>query len=294
MNGTAAGSRPGAGSRIIDTHAHLWDIDEVGSEPWLEGPAHDPIRRDFRVSELRDAGDRHGVDGVVLVQSVCRDAETEKLLLLASQDSFVRGVVGWADLTRPDLPEHLTTLGKSAGGPKLRGLRHLTLNEPDAHWLDRADVRRGLETVAAHGLTFDLLVTGRELPAAVRLAREVPRLRLILDHCGNPPIGRDPGPEWRSAQAQLGDLENVACKISGLTSRLGRPWTSADIQPVVDAVLGGFGSRRLMFGSDWPVSLLAGDYGSQITAVRQALRGRLGHEEIDLVLHGNALTWYAL
>lgn len=247
---------------IIDAHHHFWDPGRA-DYPWMAAPELAPIRRPFGPADLAPLRAAHGVDATIVVQ--CRSSldETAAMLRTAAADPTIVGVVGWVDLTDPDVG---ATLDRIAG-PKLVGIRHQVHDEVDADWLSRPAVRRGLAAVFDRDLAFDLLVRTRELPAATAAARAFPTGRFILDHAAKPPVATGFDAVWAERLAALAACPNVWCKISGLVTEADwRDWDVERLRPFVDHAARVFGPDRLIFGSDWPVCLLAADYG----AVRQA------------------------
>ncbi|MFC8078474.1 amidohydrolase family protein [Streptomyces sp. NPDC057307] len=273
----------------IDAHHHLWDL-AVRDQPWTRDiPA---LRRSFTADELRPALDRNAVDATVVVQTVAVPRETQELLALASGDPHVRAVVGWADLTGPGLADRLAELRELPGGSRLVGIRHGIQDEPDPDWAARPEVRRGIGAVGAAGLVYDLLVRPDQLPAAVRTVRALPNVRFVLDHAGNPVIGPDGPQAWTSLLTDLADCPNVAVKLSGLVTRTGADPARA-LRPYADALLTTVGPHRLMYGSDWPVCLLAAGY-DDVLAVAETLTARLSADEREAVFGTTAARWYGI
>jgi len=229
-----------------------------------------PIRRRFGPAELAPLLAAAGVDRTVLVQTVSSLDETREFLATAAGTDFVAGVVGWVDLSEPSVGDILAELRAGPGGRFLAGIRHQVHDEPDPRWLLRDDVLRGIQRVGAAGLVYDLLVKTRELPAAVEVARSLPGQSFVLDHIAKPRIAAGPrDPEWEQALAPLADCANVYCKVSGLvTEARWTDWTPDDLLPYVTRVLEWFGPERCMFGSDWPVCLLASDYARVVSTMR--------------------------
>ncbi|XVQ89754.1 amidohydrolase family protein [Microbispora siamensis] len=242
----------------IDAHHHLWDLSRR-PQTWLDPPEMAPIHRDFALSDYASAAAGTGIGRSVLVQVLGDAEETREFLALAARSRTVAAVVGWADLTRPDLADELAALAASPGGDLLRGIRHLVQGESDPRWLARDDVRRGLRQVAAAGLAYDLLVLPHQLPAAIETVRAVPELTFVLDHLAKPPVASGELEPWAGLIRELAAEPNVTAKLSGLiTEAAWDDWDAAALRPYVDVALDAFGPRRLMFGSDWPVCLLAG------------------------------------
>lgn len=278
---------------VIDAHHHFWDP-EQGDYPWMQGPAMSAIRRRFGPADLAPALDQAKVDKTIIVQTWSSLEETEDFLQIAGATDFVAGVVGWVDLTDPDLGETLARLQSGENGRYLVGVRHQVHDEPDPDWLLRADVQRGLRAVAEAGLVYDLLTRPRELPAALTIAERFPQLRLVIDHISKPDIAGGEIDQWRRLLQRFGPLSHVSCKVSGMVTEADwQHWTPADLKPYIESVLEIFGPERLLFGSDWPVSLSAAPY----TRVKQALEENL--TDLDpparaAIMGGNAIAVYRL
>ena len=277
---------------IVDAHHHVWDL-AVRDQPWIAGPSMAPIRRSFRVDDLRPSAHAAGVTATVLVQTVTDAAETPELLALAAADPLVAGVVGWTDLTNPAIPDELAGLAAAPGGRRLVGIRHQVQSEPDPDWLRRPEVIRGLRAVAAAGLGYDLVVLPHQIPAATYAATVVPGLTMILDHAGKPPVGRGNLDAWRAAIRAFAARPNTACKLSGLVTEAppGAPVTA--FAPVADVILEEFGPDRVMFGSDWPVCLLARDYAG-VVQLAQLLTAGLSDTERTAVFSSTAARLYGI
>ncbi|MDP5316173.1 amidohydrolase family protein [Streptomyces poriferorum] len=246
---------------IIDAHHHLWDLD-VRDQEWIEGPELAPLRRSFLHHDLEAEAREAGVSATVLVQTVTVAEETPEFLALAAASDLIGAVVGWTDLTSPGIADELAQLRSLPGGGFLRGIRHQVQGEADPDWLTRPEVLRGLRAVAAAGLVYDLLVLPHQLSAATRAAAAVPGLTFVLDHLGKPPIASGELEPWAGRVRELAALPNTVCKLSGMATEADwRSWTVRDLRPYADTVQDAFGPRRLMFGSDWPVSTLAASYG---------------------------------
>lgn len=278
---------------IIDGHQHFWDPARA-DYPWMEGAELAPIRRAFAPADLAPLLRAAGIDASIVVQCRSSVEETEEFLRLADATPFVIGVVGWADLTDAALDETLDRLQKLPGGKKLVGIRHQVHDEADPDWLLREDVQRGLTAVFSHDLAYDLLVRSRELPAAIATAQAFPQGRFVLDHVAKPPIATGFSKEWADRLAALADSGNVWCKISGLaTEATWDDWDAERLFPYVEHAATCFGEDRLIYGSDWPVCLLAGSY-ADIKAALDACLTRLGEQARDKAFGVNAARAYRL
>lgn len=278
---------------IVDAHHHLWDPAKRPYD-WMSG-SRAALRRPQRVTDLRAVAEPLGVTATVAVQAATTEEETRDLLAQAeASGGLVAVVVGWVDLTAPDAAERLAALREAPGGGRLAGVRHPVEEEPGDGWLDRDDVRRGLRAVADAGLAYDLLVRRDQLGAAVRLASALPELRLVLDHGAKPDIAGGGWEPWSSELAGLAALEHVHGKLSGLvTEAPWDGWRDAGVERYSDRLLEAFGSRRLMFGSDWPVCTLAASY-AEVLELARATVARLSASERDAVLGGTARRFYGL
>ncbi|WP_432041147.1 amidohydrolase family protein [Streptomyces cadmiisoli] len=277
----------------VDAHHHVWDL-SVRDQDWITGPALRPLRRDFTLTDLAPEAAAAGVDRTVLVQTVTVPEETPEFLALAAAHDLVAGVVGWTDLIRPDIADELARLRELPGGRYLKGVRHQVQGEPDPRWLLRPDVHRGLAAVAAAGLVYDLVVRPHQLPACVEAAAAHPGLTFVLDHLGKPGIASGEREPWATGVRALAALPNTVCKLSGLVTEADpAAWTVDDLRPYGEVALDAFGPRRLMFGSDWPVCVLAASYREVIDAASELTAG-LGEAERAEVFEGTAARVYDL
>jgi L-fucono-1,5-lactonase len=278
---------------IVDAHHHLWDPARR-DYPWMTGERC-ALRRRYGLGDLRAAASAAGVEATVLVQAATAEEETRELLALADgSDGLVRAVVGWVDLTAPDVADRLAALREAPGGHLLAGIRHPVEDEPGPDWLLRDDVVQGLRAVAGTGLRYDLLVRAAQLPVAVRVAELVDDLALVLDHGAKPPIATRELEPWSSELARLAAAERVHCKLSGLVTEAGwASWGSAGVERYAWRILELFGPARVMFGSDWPVCTLAASYAEVLELAEDVLHG-LGPDERASVLAGTAQRFYGL
>ncbi|MGI5503367.1 amidohydrolase family protein [Lentzea sp. CA-135723] len=275
---------------IVDAHHHLWDL-SVRDQDWITDPPMGVIRRSFLEPDFVAAAPE--VSASVLVQTVCVPEETPEFLAVAASSDVVGAVVGWVDLTSAGVGDALAALVDSPDGSWLRGIRHQVQGEPDPEWLCREDVWHGLAAVGSAGLVYELLTLPHQMPAARRTVAALPQVEFVVDHCSKPAVGSDPG-EWAELIRSLAAHENVTCKLSGLVTEADwKSWSVADLRPYFEVVLDAFGPERLMFGSDWPVCLLAASYEEWLGAA-QELVSELSAGEQDAIFAGTARRVYGL
>jgi L-fuconolactonase len=293
----------------IDAHHHVWDL-SVRDQPWLDQPQLAPIRRNFLLSDLEPEAAAHAITATVVVQTVVEPEETPELLALAESSDLVAGVVGWVDLQAAGVADALARLRELPGGDRLVAIRHPVLVEPDPDWLARPAVLRGLAAVAAAGLCYDVVVMPGQLPGAVLAAAATPQLTFVLDHLGNPDIEGAVGgivdQSWAHAIADFAALPNTVAKLSGVLGELAPPPAAdrdgaadsdgaqfAHIRPYYEIALAAFGPRRLMFGSDWPVSTMNVGYAG-VHAAATALTADLSPSDKDAIFNETARRTYRL
>jgi L-fuconolactonase len=251
----------------IDAHQHFWDIDRF-DYPWMP-PAPSVRRQTFLPDRLARILTRNRFEGCVAVQANTSLDETRWLLDLAESNQFIRAVVGWVDLTDPNLDAVLDEMQKR---PKFKGVRHPVHDEADDNWLLRPEVIAGLTAVARRGLPYDLLVRPRHLPLIPRIAARVPALRMVIDHIAKPDIAAQVLEPWARDMEEAARLPQVYCKLSGMITEAVWPEGKADqLRPYVSHVMRIFGADRLMFGSDWPVCMMAGIWKEALAAFTQSI-----------------------
>lgn len=270
----------------IDAHQHFWRL-ERGDYGWLT-PAQAALYRDFGPEDLQPHLARHGIDRTILVQAAPTVDETEFLLEMAADTPFVAGVVGWADFAAPDAAD---TIARLAGNPLLVGLRPMVQSIADDDWLVRPDLAPAFQALARHGLVLDALTLPRHLSRLLVLLDRHPDLAVVVDHGSKPFIREHRLDPWRADMAAVAARPGVVCKLSGLVTEAGPDWTVADLRPYVDHLLGVFGPGRLLWGSDWPVVVLAGGYDRWREASLDLL-AHLGGPERIAIGGGNAACAY--
>jgi L-fuconolactonase len=272
----------------IDAHQHFWRFD-AGRDRWITDDMR-AIRRDFLPGDLERTLTANGIDGCVAVQADQSDDETRFLLDLADRHPFIKAVVGWVDLRSPSLG---ATLDALASRPRLRGIRHVAQAEPD-DFLQQDDVIRGIREVGRAGLTYDILIVERQLPAALELTARLPDQPFVLDHLAKPRIKDRAIEPWATQMRDLARRPNVFCKISGLVTEADwTGWRPDHLRPYLDVAFDAFGADRVLFGSDWPVCLVAAPYDRVIGVITE-YAWALSPNERDALFGGSAMRAYGL
>ena len=272
----------------IDAHQHFWKYSpaEYG---WITDTMAE-LKRDFLPEDLKPLLGENGFEGSIAVQARQSVDETLWLLELAEQSEFIKGVVGWVDLRGSGRQRWEPLLGRK----KLVGVRHVLQDEPDDQFMLRPDFRRGIARLHEHGLAYDLLLHPRHLPIAVQLVKEFPRQRFVLDHIAKPGISDGLMEPWDQDIRELAKFENVWCKLSGMvTEARWKQWKPEDFRPYLDVVFEGFGTERLMIGSDWPVCTLSAGYSETIGLIEKYTRD-LPLPQRNSVLGSNCARFYNL
>jgi L-fuconolactonase len=272
----------------IDAHQHFWRFREA-ELPWVD-ESMSALRRDFLPGDLHAELERNGVDGCIAVQARATLEETRWLLELSREHPFVRGVVGWVDLCGEDVDERLAEF---ADEPRFVGVRHLLQDEPEDDYMLGAGFRRGLRALGRRGLAYDLLILPRHLPIARRLVEQLPEQRFVLDHLAKPRVRKGALEPWARDLRALAELPNVCCKVSGLVTEAADDWMRDDFGPYLEAAFDAFGPERLLFGSDWPVCLVAAEY-AQVLDIVERHASQLSPAEVAGIFGGNAARVYRL
>ncbi|QUD87690.1 amidohydrolase family protein [Phenylobacterium montanum] len=273
---------------MIDAHQHFWRLDR--NDCAWPTPDLAAIHRDFGPADLKAAAEPLGVTGSILVQSQSSERDTDWLLGLAAAEPFILGVVGWTDLAADDAPGRIAALAKR---PKLVGLRPMLQGLDDDAWIASPAVAPALDAMARAGLALDALVFPRHLPHLSDVAKQRPDLTIVIDHAAKPPIAEGRLDPWRDHMARLAELPQVWCKLSGLLTEASPGAGAGELEPYVQHLLQIFGPERLIWGSDWPVLLLAGDYAAWL-GMAQDLVASLGEEARAAIFETNARRAYRL
>lgn len=273
----------------IDAHQHFWKYQPV-KDAWITDDMAS-IQRDFLPKDLNPVFDAHGVSGCVAVQADQSEAETLFLLKLAAQHLFIEGVVGWVDLQAPNVAERLAYFSRY---PKLKGVRHIVQGEDDPRFLFRPAFLSGIGQLATYGYTYDILVKPHQLDATLEFIRMFPDQPFVIDHLAKPYIKAGERQPWATQLKAIAEYDHVYCKLSGLVTEADwNGWKPADVLYYTQHIIDIFGPGRIMFGSDWPVCLVAADYGQVIGLAGRAI-AHLAQQEQELIWHRNAANFYRL
>lgn len=274
---------------IIDSHQHFWKYNPVKHD-WIDDDMA-RIRKDFFPSDLKAVFQENHVDGCVAVQADQTLVETDFLLSLAEENSFIKGVVGWVDLRNSELETLLETYQDKS---KLKGFRHVVQGEADPNFILRSDFMNGISVLGKHQYTYDILVFPHQLGAVLEFVKKFPNQKFVIDHIAKPYIKDGFYEGWAVLIKEIAQYENVECKLSGMITEADyKHWTPEQIHPYMELVLEAFGAKRVMYGSDWPVCLVAGQYGKVMNLV-QSFISKLSHQEQKQIMGENAITFYNL
>lgn len=275
----------------IDSHHHFWKY-SAKEYDWISDEMS-VIRRDFLPADLQAEIKAARIDGVVSVQARQTKEETRFLLDFAAKHDFIKGVVGWVPLADRNAPAHIEEMMNLAN-PKLRGFRHVIQGEPDDNYILREDFGEGVKALHYWGLTYDILIFEKHLPQTIQFVDRHPQQIFIVDHIAKPVIKTGSFKAWAENMKKLAERPNVFCKVSGMATEADwKKWTPAQMQPYFDTVLNAFTPRRLMFGSDWPVCLVATGYTRWVRTV-EAAYAKLTVAEKERIFGGTAAAVYEL
>lgn len=272
----------------IDTHVHYWQFDPV-RDAWIT-EAMAVLRQDYLPQQAKSVFTENAVDACIAVQADQSETETDFLVELAVQNPFIKGLVGWVDLSSDSIEERLAYYSRF---PIIKGWRHIVQAEP-MDFLQREDFRRGIKALQAYAYTYDVLVYHQQLKPALAFVHAFPDQRFIIDHCAKPAIAKKEIGEWAKYMKEMAQHPDVYCKLSGLlTEAAWNDWTPADFYPYLDTVFDCFGTERLLFGSDWPVMLLSGTY-RQWKSLLETYMKNCSDTERQNIFGANAIRCYNL
>jgi L-fuconolactonase len=273
----------------IDSHQHFWNYDPV-KDAWITD-AMSILKRDFAPGDLLPLIRHAGIDATIAVQASQSESENSYLLSLAEQCPSIAGVVGWVDFCVDNVPERLAYFKQFE---KICGFRHVVQDEPDDRFLLRADFKRGIRGLRNLGFTYDLLIYPKQLPAAVDFLHQFPDQPCVIDHLAKPALKTREITVWARYMQAMAANPNVFCKVSGLVTEADwRSWQPGDFTPYLDVVFDAFGTNRTMFGSDWPVCLLAASYDQVVRIVEGYVKNRPAEEQ-ERIFGGNAARFYGV
>ncbi len=273
----------------VDAHQHFWRYDP-SRHGWIDD-SMSTIRRDFLPGELAGIYQRNGIDGCVSVQVDQNESENDFMLALARQHSFIKGIVGWVDLRSHSIEERLEHY---ATEKLIKGFRHIVQGESDPNFLLGQDFDRGISHLSKHGFIYDILVYHHQLVQVAPFVSKHPKQQFIIDHLAKPAIKNGEIKQWEKYMRSIAQYENVYCKLSGMVTEADfHRWTYEQLEPYIQVVLEAFTPSRVVYGSDWPVCLVAASYEQQLGVVRRAI-DKLSTSERAKVLGENAVRFYHL
>lgn len=273
----------------IDSHQHFWIYDSV-RDAWITDDMK-VIQRSFLPSDLQPLLQANGVDGCIAVQADQSENETNFLLQLAAENDFIKAVVGWIDFRAENLEERLKHFSKFK---KLKGFRHILQGESDVAFMLREDFCKGISKLQQYGFTYDILIDPRHLANTLPFVERFPQQAFVIDHLAKPLIAQGEINEWKTAMAAIAKHSNVYCKLSGMVTEANwKQWKYEDFVPYLDAMVELFGTDRLMFGTDWPVCLLAGSY-EQVCGILEQYLSSFTPTEQENIWYNNAARFYRL
>ena len=274
---------------VIDSHQHFWKYEPV-KHSWIDDDMS-VIRRNFSPSDLAKVYQENGIDGCVAVQADQTLEETDFLIDLASINNFIKGIVGWVDLRAENIEN---VLEKYSTDKIVKGFRHVVQGEADHNFLLRPNFSRGISLLEKHNFTYDILVFPHQLGSVLEFVKKFPHQKFVIDHIAKPYIKDGYFEGWATMMTAIGKHKNVSCKMSGMVTEADfNTWTPEQIHPYMDTVLEAFGSKRILFGSDWPVCLVAGNY-SKIKKLTTDFISQLSKIEQNSIMGNNAIEFYNL
>lgn len=277
----------------IDSHHHIWDL-SVREQGWMVGDEMKPVRRNFSMQDLREQSAGTGVEKTILVQTTATYDETPEFLAIANSDPMIAGVVGWLDMETLEAQDKLDAYLELPGGEKLISIRDLAQFKDDPRWLMRPNVVKNVRQLGARDIAYDLLTKPDQLQAAIELVQACPETQFVMDHISKPFIGKGEVEPWGKQMRDLASLPNVVCKVSGMVTEANwSNWKAGDFAPYIEILLECFGAERLMFGSDWPVALLAATY-QEVVELAENLTRSLSASEENFFWSQTAIRAYGL
>lgn len=273
----------------IDAHQHFWHYCEV-KHSWINDQMS-AIKKNFLPQDLQWELEAKGIDGCVAVQADQHEDETNFLIEQSKEHKFIKGVVGWVDLRADTIESRLAYYQQES---VMKGFRHVVQDEPDINFMKRQDFQHGISKLERYGFTYDILIFPTQLEAAIDTVKRFPNQKFVIDHIAKPYIKNGEIESWKKGMQQIAAHENVSCKLSGMVTEADwLEWKQADFTPYLDAVIEMFGVDRVMYGSDWPVSLIEWSYG-EVKGIIDTHIQHFSKEEKDKIYGKNAITFYNL
>lgn len=273
----------------IDSHQHFWQFDPV-KHSWINDKMA-VLKTDYLPSTLRSIYQENNVDGCVAVQADQSEAETDFLLQLAQENDFIKGIVGWIDLRAKNIEDRLKHYAQF---DLIKGFRHVVQEEPDPDFIIGNQFKNGIALLEKYGFSYDILVFPHQLSASIKLVEEFPNQRFVVDHIAKPAIEKGEIEHWKKLMQTIANHHNVYCKVSGMVTEADwKNWKQEDFTPYLDVIFGAFGNERIMFGSDWPVCLLGGNYSS-VKGILETYIKDFKVEDKQKIMGRNAIDFYKL
>lgn len=276
----------------IDSHHHLWDL-SVRPQTWMVGDKMDPVRRNFEISDLREAMAGTDIEKTILVHATTTHEETYEMLELAEKEPLIIGVVGWLQIDSPSAIAECEKYLAAPGGSYLKGIRDVAQDLPDSQYLAKPQSITTVQQLGKLGLVYEILTKTPELQAGIDLVRACPYVQFVLDHISKPYISRQELEPWKSLITELAKFENVSCKISGMVTEANwNTWETSDFLLYADHIIESFTPQRIMFGSDWPVALLATQSYNDVVSLAESVTSQLSESEKRSFWGGHAARTY--
>ncbi|WBL24648.1 amidohydrolase family protein [Zunongwangia sp. HGR-M22] len=274
---------------IIDTHQHFWKYN-AQTHGWIDDKMK-RIRKDFLPEDLEPLLKENGVEGCIAVQADQTETENDFLLQLSEENDFIKGIIGWVNFRANNIEDRLAYY---AASQKIKGFRHVVQAEADPNFLLRKEFCNGIAKLEKYGFIYEILVFPHQLGAVLEFVRKFPNQKFVIDHIGKPYIEDGYIYGWMTMIKEIANFENVYCKLSGMITEADYVgWSYKQLEPYIEVILNVFGAKRLMFGSDWPVCLVAGEY-LEIMNIAEKAVSRLGENEKAAFWGENAVKFYNL
>lgn len=273
----------------IDSHQHFWNYNP-SKHVWMNEKMG-VLKKDFLPSDLEPLLKKCNIDACVAVQANQAEVENDFLLDLANQNEIIKGIVGWVDLKSENLPERLEYYSQIS---KMKGFRHVIHDEPDLDFMLQPSFMKGVSKLKTYGFTYDILIFAAHLPYTLKFIKNLPDQAFVIDHIAKPNIAKEEIETWEKQLKEVARFENVYCKISGMVTESDwHNWQKEDFTKYLDVVVNAFGTKRILYGSDWPVCTLAATYEKQFAIVKEYFSS-FSKTEQDLFFGGNATHFYSL